>query len=201
MLWGLWAAEHALGFMGHRTCSGVYGLQNMLWGLWVRLTWAFFKKSHSMLCVFSFRHASIHVVCIICFCLSTLCIKQWMAVAHSDRKLTFCRLAHVTRVLSSRASPNQCTFLPSSHPEVTLCNRWEVKTQEQTSSQIGSIKSIVYSFFSFLPEQAHISVLSFPNLFKDMGTPINNIYMCIYIYMNRFFCTMCLIFKGSGPTP
>ena len=34
MLWGLWATEHALGFMGRRTCSGVYGPQNMLWGLW-----------------------------------------------------------------------------------------------------------------------------------------------------------------------
>ena len=104
MLWGLWAAEHALGFMGHRTCSGVYGPQNMLWDLWAPSHMgshlcAFFKKSHSMLCVFSFRHASIHVVYIICFCLSTLCIKQGMAVAYSDRKLTFCRLAHVMCVL------------------------------------------------------------------------------------------------------
>ena len=113
MLWGLWAAAHALGFMGRRTCSGVYGPQNLLWGLWATKhalgfvgpshmgshLCAFFKKSHSMLCIFSFRHASIHVVYIICFCLSTLCIKQGMAVAYSDRKLTFCRLAHVMCVL------------------------------------------------------------------------------------------------------
>ena len=99
------------------------------------------------------------------------------------RKLTFCRRAHVMCVLSSRASPNQCTFLPSSHPEVTLCNRWEVKTQEQTSSQIGSMKSIVRMIYLVFFQSKYTSVYFLSQIsFKDMGTPINDIYMCIYIW-------------------
>ena len=62
------------------------------------------------------------------------------------------------------------------------------------------MKSIVRMIYLVFFQSKYTSVYFLSQIsFKDMGTLINDTYMCIY--MNRFFCTMCLILKGSGPTP